>query len=96
MTYIVKSLGKRNKGEVLNIKLNSNNYYLKLTKKEDYICTNLPKSEDLFIDLEIKNLEVIITITENAYWFLIVEKKPVEGNENYSDFVMLIDYKVSF
>lgn len=91
MAYFVKNLGKKNKGEVISIKVNSNKFNLKILKT-DKRDLNFSKINNYSVfDLN-EGLEKKAILKSTGYCYLIVEKKNIKEENSFEDLVLLVDY----
>ena len=75
MAYIIKNLGKKNKGEKLEINWNHKEYILELIKKDDINYSSSKNYNTSVLYIKVTNYKAIVTIPDNGFWQLLVRKK---------------------
>lgn len=78
MAYLIKNLGKINKGEKIEIGWTHKEYHLELIKKN---CINYSTSRSFktaFLSIKVTDYKTTITIPENGFWQLLVRTENIE------------------
>ncbi|QTE23768.1 hypothetical protein [Polaribacter cellanae] len=93
MAFLIKNLGKLNKGKKIEINWNYKEYYLELIKKNDLHCFSYNKSKVPFFVLKVTDYKTTITIPENGFWQVLARKINIEQQPPVVDIRLLISKK---
>ena len=75
MAYLIKNLGRIDKGVEIEISWDVKEYHLELIKKNDDIFFSYNTSKNSFLTLKITDFKTIIKIPENGFWQLLIRKE---------------------
>lgn len=70
MAYLIRSLGKRKKGDLIRIKSESNVFRLELISKENGTSLFFLEKEVPTLNLRTENSEINLKIPKNGFWQL--------------------------
>lgn len=83
MAYLIKSLGKREKGDLIRIKSETNVFRIELISKENGTSIFFLEKEIPILKLKAENSEINFKIPKNGFWQIRFLAEPFTTNIVY-------------
>lgn len=80
LAFLIKNLGKINKGKKLEISWNTEMYELELIKKNSGHCLSYQEYKSPVVSIKVKDFKTLVTIPENGFYQVLVRKMDKKKN----------------